>query len=306
MVVVRVDGLSKHYGPVCAVRDLSFRVEQGCCFGLLGPNGAGKSSVMRMLYGRSLPDPDCRMAIEVLGHNPFNDPLAIKYASGVVPQENNLDDELDVTANLMVYARFYGLTRRLALARIQRLLAFMELADKARVGIKQLSGGMQRRLVIARALLNEPRLLLLDEPTTGLDVQVRHLIWARLRELRTQGTTVILSTHYMEEAAALCDQVMIMDKGRKVLEGPPAELVRQNIELYCLETAQPNDDTWKDDGLPRSVRLDRRDDGLRFYSNNPDDLRSVAGMLGGVAYTLRQANLEDVFIKATGTRLDGN
>lgn len=230
----------------------------------------------------------------------------IKYASGVVPQENNLDDELDVTANLMVYARFYGLTRRLALARIQRLLAFMELADKARVGIKQLSGGMQRRLVIARALLNEPRLLLLDEPTTGLDVQVRHLIWARLRQLKAQGTTVILSTHYMEEAAALCDQVMIMDKGCKVLEGPPAELVRQNIELYCLETAQLSSETWKGDGLPRSVRLDRRDDGLRFYSNNPDDLRTVAGLLGGVAYTLRQANLEDVFIRATDSRLDGN
>lgn len=187
MNIITVEHISKHYDKTAAVDDLSFEVPAGTCFGFLGPNGAGKTTLMKMLYGRCCPDNHGTGAIEVFGYDPQINELAIKNVSGVVPQDDNLDEELNVTQNLLVYARFYGMPLKTARARIKELLDFMELSEKSKGKIKQLSGGMKRRLVIARALLNRPQLLILDEPTTGLDPQVRHLIWDCLRQLKSQG-----------------------------------------------------------------------------------------------------------------------
>jgi len=318
MKVIRVHNISKSFGKLCAVNDLSFEVEEGTCFGLLGPNGAGKTTMMKMIYGRSSRDDHDGGIIDVLGYDPARDELAIKYLSGVVPQENNLDDELNVIQNLMIYSKFYGLPSKVARERIEGLLEFLELSEKIQSPIKELSGGMQRRLVIARALLNNPRLLILDEPTTGLDPQVRHLIWDKLRQLRAQGTTILLTTHYMEEAFQICDTVLIMDKGRKILEDSPHQLLRENIEAYVLEVPLTNGSGsptrnralggplrgWGESDLPDGVRLDRTDATLRLYAQDLDRLKAVADNLSGGQYYLRQTTLEDVFLKATGRALN--
>ncbi len=305
MKIISVHNISKAFGKVHAVRDLSFEVEEGTCFGLLGPNGAGKTTMMKMIYGRSSRDTHDGGTIRVFGYDPACDELAIKYLSGVVPQENNLDDELDVIQNLMIYSKFYGLSGSVARGRIKTLLDFLELSEKAQARIRELSGGMQRRLVIARALLNNPRLLILDEPTTGLDPQVRHLIWDKLRQLRAQGTTILLTTHYMEEAFQICDTVLIMDKGRRVLEDDPRSLLRENIEAYVLEVPITNGtSTIGEAGLPAGVRLDRSDGTLRFYAEQIDLLKGVVERLSGSQYYIRQSTLEDVFLKATGRAIN--
>ena len=297
--------MNKSFGRLRAVRDLSFEVEEGTCFGLLGPNGAGKTTMMKMIYGRSGRDRREGGSIDVLGYDPARDELAIKYLSGVVPQENNLDDELNVIQNLMIYSKFYGLATKVARQRIAVLLEFLELSEKAQSSIKDLSGGMQRRLVIARALLNDPRLLILDEPTTGLDPQVRHLIWDKLRQLRAQGTTILLTTHYMEEAFQICDMVLIMDKGRRVLEDSPQRLLRDNIETYVLEAPIVNGTPGlRESDLPQGVRLDRTEASMRFYAQQIDPLKNLADRLNGHPYYLRQTTLEDVFLKATGRALN--
>ena len=307
MKVIKVSNISKTFGKVVAVRDLNFEVEEGVCFGFLGPNGAGKTTMMKMLYGMVAVDRNCKGKISVFGYDPSHEELAIKYLSGVVPQENNLDDELNVIGNLMVYSKFYGLPSRVARERIESLLAFLELSEKLKSRIRELSGGMKRRLVIARALLNNPKLLILDEPTTGLDPQVRHLIWDKLRQLRKQGATILLTTHYMEEAFQICDRVLIMDAGRKVVEDAPLTLLEKNIERYVLEISdarvQQEIDATR---LPQSVRTDHSQGVSRFYSNDIDRLRALAGTLGGSHYYLRQANLEDVFLKTTGRGLNEN
>jgi len=305
MKVISVRNISKSFGRVCAVCDLSFEVEEGACFGLLGPNGAGKTTMMKMLYGRSRRETRDGGSIGVFGYDPARDELAIKYVSGVVPQENNLDDELNVFNNLVIYSKFYGLSGAVAKERIRTLLEFLELSEKAQGRIRELSGGMQRRLVIARALLNNPRLLILDEPTTGLDPQVRHLIWDKLRQLRAQGTTILLTTHYMEEAFQICDTVLIMDKGRKVLEDNPRALLRENIEAYVLEVPIVNGaPAILEAGLPAGIRLDRAEGILRFYAQDIDRLKSVVERLSGTQYYIRQSTLEDVFLKATGRALN--
>jgi len=305
MKVIRVQHVNKSFGRLRAVRDLSFEVEEGTCFGLLGPNGAGKTTMMKMIYGRSGRDRREGGSIDVLGYDPARDELAIKYLSGVVPQENNLDDELNVIQNLMIYSKFYGLATKVARQRIAVLLEFLELSEKAQSSIKDLSGGMQRRLVIARALLNDPRLLILDEPTTGLDPQVRHLIWDKLRQLRAQGTTILLTTHYMEEAFQICDMVLIMDKGRRVLEDSPQRLLRDNIETYVLEAPIVNGRPGlRESDLPEGVRLDRTEASMRFYAQQIDPLKNLADRLDGHPYYLRQTTLEDVFLKATGRALN--
>jgi lipooligosaccharide transport system ATP-binding protein len=305
MKVIRVENITKTYGKTRAVCKLSFAVEAGTCFGLLGPNGAGKTTMMKMIYGRASRDADCAGTIDVLGHDPARDELAIKYLSGVVPQENNLDEELNVIQNLMIYAKFYALPGMVARQRIESLLTFLELSEKAKSKIRELSGGMQRRLVIARALLNNPQLLILDEPTTGLDPQVRHLIWDKLRQLRAQGTTILLTTHYMEEAFQIADKVLIMDKGRKVMEDAPQRLLEDNIETYVLEV--PTADgraACSERDVPADVRLDLAPGTTRFYANDIEPLKVVADRLSGNQYYLRQSTLEDVFLKATGRSLN--
>ncbi len=305
MKVIRVHNISKSFGRLRAVDDLSFEVEEGTCFGLLGPNGAGKTTMMKMIYGRSSRDDHDGGTIDVFGYDPAREELAIKYLSGVVPQENNLDDELNVIQNLMIYSKFYGLSAKVARERIAVLLDFLELSEKTQSPIKELSGGMQRRLVIARALLNDPRLLILDEPTTGLDPQVRHLIWDKLRQLRAQGTTILLTTHYMEEAFQICDTVLIMDKGRKVMEDNPQRLLRENIEAYVLEAPLTNGlPAISESDLPNGVRVDHTEASLRFYAQDIEPLKSLADRLAGHPYYLRQTTLEDVFLKATGRALN--
>jgi len=304
-VAVSVKNISKYFGKVCAVRDLGFEVQANTCFGFLGPNGAGKTTMMKMLYGKCTRGAADDGTIEVFGYDPAKDELAIKYLSGVVSQDNNLDEELNVISNLMVYARFYALPRKIAKSRIEYLLDFLELSEKTYSRIKELSGGMQRRLVIARALMNNPKLLILDEPTTGLDPQVRHLIWDKLRQLKKQGTTVLLTTHYMEEAFALCDEILIMDKGKGVMQGTPAQLLEQNVEKYVLEIiGSQSFDAVSDNDIPQTVRVDRSEETLRLYSDDAQHLKLLASQLQGAHYYLRQANLEDVFLKATGRALN--
>lgn len=305
MKVIKVHNISKSFGRVCAVCDLSFEVEAGTCFGLLGPNGAGKTTMMKMIYGRSRRDDHDGGTIDIFGFDPAREELPIKSLSGVIPQENNLDEELNVIQNLMIYSKFYGLPGKVARERIKVLLDFLELSEKTQAKIRELSGGMQRRLVIARALLNNPKLLILDEPTTGLDPQVRHVIWEKLRQLRAQGTTILLTTHYMEEAFQICDRVLIMHKGRKVLEDSPQKLLKDNIEAYVLEVPVTDGaPAVLQTRLPEGVRVDRAEGMVRFYADDVDDLKSVADQLSDGHYYLRQSTLEDVFLKATGRRLN--
>ena len=302
--IINVSNISKSFGKILAVRDLSFSVESGSCFGFLGPNGAGKTTVMKIIYGKCTRDknPDSRM--DIFGHDPATNELAIKYLSGVVPQEDNLDDELNVIQNLMIYSRFYNMPVKVARQRIEYLLDFLDLSEKAVSKIKDLSGGMKRRLVIARALLNFPRLLILDEPTTGLDPQVRHLIWDKIRQLQKQDTTVLLTTHYMEEAFQLCDRLIIMHKGQNIMEGRPENLLKENMEPYVLEVRDPETAT-RLEKLANRIRADRGPDVMRYYSSEIDLLKELAAShLKAGNYLIRQTNLEDVFLKATGRQLD--
>ncbi|TFG48872.1 MAG: ATP-binding cassette domain-containing protein [Candidatus Brocadiia bacterium] len=303
--VIKVKNISKSFGHIQAVRGLSFEVEPNTCFGLLGPNGAGKTTMMKMLYGKCARDRNCDGVMDIFGYDPATNELAIKSLSGVVQQENNLDDELNVIQNLMIYSRFYDIQRKEARSRIDYLLEFLELTDKANSKINKLSGGMKRRLVIARALLNNPKLFILDEPTTGLDPQVRHLIWDKLRQLKKQGTTILLTTHYMEEAFQLCDELVIMHKGQMIMQGNPRQMVDENIEKYVIEIIDFDEtDQVKDLSIFSRVRLDRSNDMIRCYSSDLDELKLLADSVKGCHYQLRQANLEDVFLKATGRQLN--
>jgi lipooligosaccharide transport system ATP-binding protein len=304
--VIAVSNLNKSFGKVQAVRDLSFSVEARSCFGFLGPNGAGKTTVMKMIYAKTLRDNDSRTRMDIFGYDPATNELAIKYLSGVVQQENNLDDELNVIQNLMVYSRFYDMPAKRARQRIEYLLDFLELSEKADSKTRELSGGMQRRLVIARALMNSPRLLILDEPTTGLDPQVRHLIWDKIRQLQRQETTVLLTTHYMEEAFQLCDRMLIMHKGEKIMEGKPADLLKENIEQYVLEVLDSNlASRTGGDVPPEQIRVDRSSEVVRYYCDDTDALKDLASSyLKTENYLIRQTNLEDVFLHATGRQLN--
>ena len=304
--IINVQNISKSFGKVLAVRNLSFSVESGSCFGFLGPNGAGKTTAMKIIYGKCTRDKNSDSRMDIFGYDPATNELAIKYLSGVVQQENNLDDELNVIQNLMIFSRFYDMAPDVARQRIEYLLDFLELSDKKKSKIKELSGGMKRRLVIARALLNSPRLLILDEPTTGLDPQVRHLIWEKIRQLQKQETTVLLTTHYMEEAFQLCDRLIIMHKGRNIMEGRPENLLKENMEQYVLEVRDAETAEQIDpEKLPAGVRADRGPDVMRYYCSRIEPLKDLAAAhLKTCNYLIRQTNLEDVFLKATGRQLN--
>jgi len=304
--VISVENISKSFGEVRAVCDLSFSVEAGSCYGFLGPNGAGKTTAMKMIYGKCTRDRNCKGLMDIFGYDPAKNELAIKYLSGVVQQENNLDEELNVLQNLMIYSRFYDMPPKAAKERIEYLLDFLELSEKAASKIRELSGGMKRRLVIARALLNSPRLLILDEPTTGLDPQVRHVIWDKIRQLQKQQTTVLLTTHYMEEAFQLCNYMLIMHKGRRIMEGKPAELMEENIEEYVIEVLDAElAGQIGGEKLSDEIRVDRALNVVRYYSNDMEALKKLAASeLKAGSYLIRQTNLEDVFLRATGRHLN--
>jgi len=288
-----------------AVDDLSFDVDKASCFGFLGPNGAGKTTMMKMIYSRLERDIEPASMINVFGFDPMKDPLKIKFASGVVPQEDNLDEEINVFQNLLIYSKFYGMHRRDAEKRIDELLDFMELSEKRKADVRALSGGMKRRLVMARALLHEPRLLILDEPTTGLDPQVRHTIWKKLRDLKEKGLTILLTTHYMDEAYQLCDNIIIMDKGKKIIEGSPKVLLKNNMERYVLELIKVEPSILLKLKIDNTIiREDNFHEPPHLYSNDFNALREVADNFDDGEHYLRQTNLEDLFMKLTGKSLN--
>jgi lipooligosaccharide transport system ATP-binding protein len=293
--------LTKRYGEFVAVDGIEFTVARGETFGFLGPNGAGKSSTMRMIGAVS---PASDGTLRVLGLDPDRDGPAIRQRLGVVPQEDNLDQELDVGENLQVYGRFFGLPRDEIRRRIDELLEFVQLSDRREARVDSLSGGMKRRLTIARALVNEPELILLDEPTTGLDPQARHALWDRLYRLKQRGVTLVLTTHYMDEAEQLCDRLVIMDRGKIVAEGSPRELIERFVEREVVELRFGEGDAAPSlDGLAGHVEVlqDRvvigTDDGDRVV-----DALHARG-LHPETVLVRRATLEDVFLRLTGRRL---
>lgn len=306
-VAVKVKELNKTFGGITAVNGLGFEISNGECLGLLGPNGAGKSTAMSVISGKAEADDWGKTEIRVFGYDPHKEALQIKALSGIVSQQDNLDTELSVKDNLAVYAKFYGIPSKIALLRIKELLSFMELQDKAKARINELSGGMQRRLTIARALLNKPRLLILDEPTTGLDPQVRHMIWNKIRELQANGVTLLISTHYMEEAFQICNRIIIMDKGRKVIEGKPQELLKRHIEKYVVEIR-------RSETLALVCPIELKNKGMRtevfqgityIYSNDNRMLSELTqDLLASEECMIRPCNLEDLFLKITGRVLN--
>jgi lipooligosaccharide transport system ATP-binding protein len=303
--VIQAVNVRKTYDDVEAVKSFSFVVPSSTCFGLLGPNGAGKTTMLKMIYAKCRRDESADSSLTVFGHDPNTNELAIKAQSGVVPQEDNLDEELSVLQNLRVYAKLYGMPRAAAERRIDELLAFMELQEKRRVKIRELSGGMKRRLIIARALLNAPRLLILDEPTTGLDPQVRHLIWDKLRQLKAEGLTILLTTHYMEEAFQICDTVLIMHKGERVMEGAPRALLQQHLEPFVLEIRGTEAvKRVRPRGEGSGMRVVTRGDDVQVFSGDHAVLRALAAEVGVGGMHVRETNLEDLFLQATGSALD--
>jgi lipooligosaccharide transport system ATP-binding protein len=298
--IVSAEHLRKTFGAVVAVDDLSFSVDSGACFGILGPNGAGKTSTIRMIYGFS---PPTAGTLRVFGLDITRQARAVKARTGVCQQENNLDPDLTVLQNLLVFARYFNIPSALARQRAGELLKFMALDHRQNSRAADLSGGMVRRIVMARALLNRPELLILDEPTTGLDPQSRHQVWERLEELRADGLTILLTTHYMEEASRLCDRLIIMDSGRLLVEGPPAELVRRHVGRHVLEVVEPAA------GLTehlnhRGARYEAYGHRLVVYTEEGGDLyREISERFCSGGCTMRMATLEDVFLHLTGREL---
>jgi lipooligosaccharide transport system ATP-binding protein len=299
-------GLTKRFGDFVAVDAIDFAVEEGECFGFLGPNGAGKTSTMRMIGCVS---PVTEGELRVFGLDPASDGSKIKSRLGVVPQEDSLDTELTVLDNLLVYGRYFDLPRALIRERADELLAFMQLSERRGDRVDPLSGGMKRRLTIARALVNQPELLLLDEPTTGLDPQARHLLWERFYQLKRQGVTTVLTTHYMDEAEQLCDRLVIMDGGHIVAEGSPRELVarystREVVELRFL------DGDARDKVLPRLAtaghRVEALPDRVLVYTDDADAISELVAFDGVTpdAMYARRGTLEDVFLILTGRTLE--
>jgi lipooligosaccharide transport system ATP-binding protein len=303
--IIVFDNVHKSYRQLKAVDGVHFEVAPSTCFGLLGRNGAGKSTIMRLIYGKAERDREPPGTISVFGFDPGEHELEIKCRAGVVPQDDNLDEELDVSQNLRIFARLYGMTADRAERRMTELLDFMELREKAHANIRELSGGMKRRLVIVRALLNEPRLLILDEPTTGLDPQVRHTIWDKLRQLKRSGLTILLTTHYMDEAFQLCDDLLVLENGKAVLQGHPKQLPQKHIEPYVLELTDTKRAPALLDRLPAgAARIETSEESIRVYSADYNVLQSVADQLPPGDHHLRPSTLEDVFLKATGRSLD--
>jgi lipooligosaccharide transport system ATP-binding protein len=302
--VITARQLTKTYGDFTAVDGIDFEVAPGESFGLLGPNGAGKSTTMRMVGAVSTRTGG---DLNILGLDPNNHGPDIRSQLGVVPQQDNLDQELRVRDNLLVYGRYFGLPRSVIAERADALLDFAQLTERAKSKVDDLSGGMKRRLTIARALINEPRILLLDEPTTGLDPQARHILWDRLFRLKEQGTTLVLTTHYMDEAEQLCDRLVVVDQGRIMAEGSPAALIREYSSREVLEVRFGSDrnaeaaERMAGVGERREVLPDR----ILVYSDNGEATLETITQMGLVPITslVRRSSLEDVFLRLTGRTL---
>ena len=300
--MIEAHGLTKRYGDFTAVDGIDFAVARGETFGFLGPNGAGKSSTMRMIGAVSPPSGG---TLRVLGKDPEHDGSVIRQRLGVVPQEDNLDLELDVGENLLVYGRFFGLPRDEIRRRSDELLEFVQLTDRREARVDSLSGGMKRRLTIARALVNSPELMLLDEPTTGLDPQARHALWDRLYRLKQQGVTLVLTTHYMDEAEQLCDRLVIMDQAKIVAEGSPRELIEQFVEREVVELrfgTQNGHPALDDLGDHVEVLQDRIVIGADDGDAVVDQVHARG--LHPETVLVRRSTLEDVFLRLTGRSLN--
>jgi lipooligosaccharide transport system ATP-binding protein len=300
-VVLRVAELRKRYGENEVVRGLSFEIRRGECFGLLGPNGAGKTTTLRCCLG--LIDPDGG-TIEMVG---LPVPQAARQARirvGVVPQMDNLDPDFTARENLVVYGRYFGIARDVLDQRIPRLLEFAGLQSKEHASIRTLSGGMKRRLTLARALINDPELLILDEPTTGLDPQARHLIWDGLRQLLAAGKTILLTTHFMDEAERLATRLAVIDHGGLIATGTPRDLLQQHVEPEVVEVFGDEVRVWADmHGRKLAQRVEVAGETAFCYAADPQPLLNDLATRAGVRYLHRPANLEDLFIKLTGREL---
>jgi lipooligosaccharide transport system ATP-binding protein len=305
-VLIRARGLTKRFGDFTAVDGIDFELSRGEVFGFLGPNGAGKSSTMRMIGCVS---PSSGGELTILGLDPSRDGPAIRARLGVVPQEDTLDVELTVRENLLVYGRYFGLRRDVIADRTARLLDFVQLSERADDQVEPLSGGMKRRLTIARSLISEPEILLLDEPTTGLDPQARHVVWDRLYRLKQQGVTLVLTTHYMDEAEQLCDRLVVMDGGKIAAEGSPRDLIARYstpevLELrFRLDEHEQAPDKLAD--VP-AARLEVLADRILLYTDDGDKALAAVRSRGLEPATslVRRSTLEDVFLVLTGRRLE--
>jgi lipooligosaccharide transport system ATP-binding protein len=302
--LVEARALTKRFGDFTAVDQIDFEVRPGEVFGFLGPNGAGKSSTMRMIGSVS---PVTEGTLRVLGLDPAADGPEIRSRLGVVPQDDNLDHELTVYENLLIYGRYFGMARKVIDARVAELLDFAQLEERRDSTVEPLSGGMKRRLIIARGLINQPELLLLDEPTTGLDPQARHLLWDRLYRLKQDGVTQIITTHYMDEAEQLCDRLVIMDNGKIVAEGSPTAMIEEYSTREVLELRFPVGT--RDRGVERIRDLARRieelPDRVLLYTDDADHTAAEVAKRGVVpeSTVTRRSTLEDVFLRLTGRRL---
>ncbi len=304
MIVAR--DLTKKYDDFVAVDGINFAVKRGEAFGLLGPNGAGKSTTMRMIASTSQRTSG---DLEILGKDPNKNGPEIRAHLGVVPQQDNLDWELKVWENLYIYGRYFGLARKFVKTKIDELLAFAQLEEKRNVKTDSLSGGMKRRLTIARALVNEPEILMLDEPTTGLDPQARHVLWDRLFRLKEQGVTLVITTHYMDEAEQLCDRLIVMDKGKIMAEGSPAELIKQYSSKEVLEVrfgSSRNQEVAKAiKAASIGDRIEELPDRILVYSEDGEaELKRIHKMgFEPLTSLVRRSSLEDVFLRLTGRTL---
>ena len=302
--LIHARGLVKRFGDFTAVDGIDVDVTRGEAFGFLGPNGAGKSSTMRMI---SCVSPPTEGVLSILGMDPRSDGPRIRARLGVCPQLDNLDIELTVRENLTTYARFFGIARAEARRRADELLRFVQLAERANSKVDPLSGGMKRRLTIARALVNEPEMVLLDEPTTGLDPQARHLVWERLFRLKQQGVTLVLTTHYMDEAEQLCDRLVVMDGGRIVAEGSPRALIERYSTREVVELRFTGDDqaAYGDKLAGLGERLEVLPDRILLYVTDGDDAAAEVQRraLHPASVLVRRSSLEDVFLHLTGRTL---
>ena len=299
--VLRVQGLRKRYGDLEVVAGVSFAIRRGECFGLLGPNGAGKTTTLRLCLGLIAPDGG---EIELMGEPVPPRARVARRAVGVVPQMDNLDPDFTVEENLLVFGRYFGLPDATIGARLPELLDFGGLAGRASSRIQTLAGGMRRRLMLARALVNDPEVVFMDEPTTGLDPQARHVIWDRLKQLLGRGKTIVLTTHFMEEAERLCDRIAIMDRGRFIAEGSPRELILRHIEPHVVEVHGDGLDAWSAaEGSRLASRLERSGETAFCYTTDAAPLIASLERATGLRYLHRPATLEDVFLKLTGREL---
>lgn len=300
-VLVKAENLTKKFGELVAVDSINFEILKGESFGFLGPNGAGKTTIMRMIQSVS---PLTSGKLTLAGMDVTERNREIKALIGVTPQDDNLDPDFTVFQNLTVYARYFDIPKEKAKAKAEELLKFMQLEEKRDTIITALSGGMRRRLILARALMNEPQILILDEPTTGLDPQARHLIWTKIRNLQKQKVTVILTTHYMDEAAQLCDRIIIMDHGKIIEKGNPADMVKKHVGEEVLEVLYSEESmTCLKQNFP-DARIDVVGDKIQVFAHKPRGV--LAKVLDEASFKgalIRDSNLEDVFLKLAGRSL---